>query len=658
MEKLSPKILWPCVLGLTLLAHASYLNNGFTWLDHGDIEQGRAILPLAELHQAFTQPFGETGFYRPLVTIFHSLDAAVYGDWAPGFHLTNVLLHLIAVSCATLFIMAFFSLSVKEALLAALIFGIHPLTWLPVGAISYRPELLAVSFTFLAVFFHIKARHGIASSKTPKKRLPKPPPGRGRGGSKLARFCSKGWHTRRPCPTRNDGKGFSKYPLKFLIATQFCFLLALLAKETPIFWIPALIIFWEIFRIFGQKKIPDAEKKEQKPTPKSSRFGLFLFGGEIAALSLYAVLRMNALPEVWHTTATTLAFSEVIGTRLHVLGLRLLELLSPFKPALSDATPVHSLLGFSSLATLAVLIGLAILLFRIGYVSSGHSFEEKRAITDPPPPLPGGDAGRRFLRAGFNSPFRRIFLFVAIALLPALNIVPLPRFSSPHYGYFAAIAFGVMVVELVRNSSAWPQTARKLLLGSISAWMVIAAAMAFLHGGQFKNDLTLFEPEVAQDENFLEGHFYLGDYFMQFGDLNRAASAYKAALNAKPDVLAYLDQSSAMINYAGVLLKQNKPEEAEEFLRQVSGHVSASEQQLVDYNLALIANQRQDFARVVELLEKHRTHWQRPEPLLMLANALRQLERTPEAVETLRLALPYLDAQQRAKVLALIEASK
>ena len=30
-------ILWLVVLGITLLMHASYINNDFTWLDHIDI---------------------------------------------------------------------------------------------------------------------------------------------------------------------------------------------------------------------------------------------------------------------------------------------------------------------------------------------------------------------------------------------------------------------------------------------------------------------------------------------------------------------------------------------------------------------------------------------------------------------------------------------
>ena len=40
----------------------------------------------------------------------------------------------------------------------ALVVGIHPLSWLPAGAISYRPELLATLFTFLAVSLYVRSR--------------------------------------------------------------------------------------------------------------------------------------------------------------------------------------------------------------------------------------------------------------------------------------------------------------------------------------------------------------------------------------------------------------------------------------------------------------------------------------------------------------------
>src|SRR6266480_1062389 len=153
---LSLPVLYLLILLVTFLVHTSYLNNGFVWLDHGDIEEGRTILPLTEIPLMFVIRFGDTAFYRPLVTLANSTDFIVYKAFTSGYHLTNVLLHVAVTAVVPLFLSAFFSFSLPELLIAMLIVGIHPLTWLPVGAISYRPELFFTLFTLLTVFFHAK----------------------------------------------------------------------------------------------------------------------------------------------------------------------------------------------------------------------------------------------------------------------------------------------------------------------------------------------------------------------------------------------------------------------------------------------------------------------------------------------------------------------
>src|SRR3989338_4340814 len=102
------------VLLAVFLFYLSYINNGFTWLDHGDIERGRAIIPITNLKDAFFTRFGQTGFYRPVVTIINSIDFALYGLWAHGFHLTNVILHTAVSGAAVLFIGVFFPLTFYE----------------------------------------------------------------------------------------------------------------------------------------------------------------------------------------------------------------------------------------------------------------------------------------------------------------------------------------------------------------------------------------------------------------------------------------------------------------------------------------------------------------------------------------------------------------
>ena len=43
----SSKALWMIVLASAVIVHLSYIDNGFTWLEHGDIEMGHARALLA-----------------------------------------------------------------------------------------------------------------------------------------------------------------------------------------------------------------------------------------------------------------------------------------------------------------------------------------------------------------------------------------------------------------------------------------------------------------------------------------------------------------------------------------------------------------------------------------------------------------------------------
>ena len=271
-------VLWLVVLGVTLLVHGSYINNGFTWLDHIDIEHGKAILSPSQWYTAFATRFGETGFYRPLVTLTHSFDASLYGQWAPGFHLTNVLLHLAVVASAILFLGCLFPVKRGEVMLAGLIFGLHPLSWLPVGAISYRPELLVTLFTLLAVYFHARAR--ISSSN----RL-----------------------------------------ISFAVLSV---LLGLFSKETALVWILSFILLWEIVALRhlssgmptqGHSHLlagQESGKAIRSPVRIQLTGALLLFLGELCALGIYLFLRTHAVPEVWRVSAATLPLSHTIGTRL------------------------------------------------------------------------------------------------------------------------------------------------------------------------------------------------------------------------------------------------------------------------------------------------------------------------------------------------------
>jgi tetratricopeptide (TPR) repeat protein len=549
----SPTVSWCIVFALIGLTHANYIANGFTWLDHGDLELGRAVLPLRHLFEAFLTRFGETGFYRPLVTIVHSLDAAFYDQWAPGYHLTNVLLHILVTGAFALFLSQFLSLNRSEYQLATLLAGIHPLSWLPVGAISYRPELLAALFVFLTVFFHARARTSGNTQDT--------------------------------------------------LLAILCLTLGFFSKESTLIWTPALIVVWEVC----------TQKEQSKPL-------LFIY--ECLTLLTYICLRWSAVPELWQASTTALPINEAVGTRLSALGMQLLNLINPTLPTLSDATPIRTLFGFSALATALILLGaLLSLLFRW----------RKQPM------------------------WPQVLLFTAIALSPALNIIPLPRFQSPHYGYLASFGFAMAVSVTLHWAQKQIRPIQTGVYAGIALWTLIAMTTTTISGSRFANDQTLFEPETTHDPKFSEGHYYLGLHFKKLGDIKRAATAYEAALKKHPNTLVYVDGPSAAINLSEIRFIQQRFTEADDLLSVATVGASVNQVRYIAYNRALIVAQQGFDERVVTLLKDPDLMWKRPEPLFLLSQALGHLGRTSEAAMALRQSLPLLNQEQQQSVQFLIQ---
>lgn len=101
----------------------------------------------SNLHVFFT--------YVPLTNISYSIDFSVWGLYAPGFHLTQVLLH--AANSVLVFVVLNRLIAIKNAaLLTAVLFAVHPLNVESVVWISERKNLLASFFSLLSFFYYIQ----------------------------------------------------------------------------------------------------------------------------------------------------------------------------------------------------------------------------------------------------------------------------------------------------------------------------------------------------------------------------------------------------------------------------------------------------------------------------------------------------------------------
>jgi len=550
------------ITGLTILTHLSYLSNGFVWLDHGDIERGRAILPLSQLLHAFFVRFGETGFYRPVVTIVLSLVYSIFGTWAPAFHFVSVASHVGVNLASFFFLQRFFNLSKLQAWIGALVVGIHPLSWFTVGAIPHLPDLLMTIFIQGALIFYIDSQNKTNSA-----------------------------------PEKN------RKQLCFLVTC----LLAFFSKETALVLIPGLITIWEMTH------------KNFSVSKSIQRNKFFLFG-LVMCFGSYFTLRTMAVPEIWRASGHSLSVSEAVGTRLSATLRTMGTLLSPITPAVSDATPVLGILHWSSIVAIMVILFITYIAIR---------YHSHPTVT-------------------------RIALFFLVSLAPGLNILPLPRFWTTNYGYFTTTGMGALVGMLWLWSNKKKSPARKSVQIALASWLVISGITTAQAGARLQNDQTLFEREVQQDRNFKEGAFYLGNYYWERGTLIKAEEYFRISLTETPNVIAYLNHSSAMINYAGVLVDQQKTDEAAIVLQEVVNQATSENMLLARYNLAILYYEKNDFHKVVELLDGKITGWNKQEPWLLLLRAHISLGNEAEAKRVLFEAWPFLSPSVQKQLAPLL----
>jgi len=128
--------------------------------DHSYIYQNPVIskgLSLAGIRWAFTHIV--VGNWHPLTTIVHMLDCQLYGLWAGGHHLTNVLLH---AGCAVLLFLVLREMTgalLRSAFVAAL-FAIHPLRVESVAWVSELKDVLSGLFFMLTLWAYVRYARG------------------------------------------------------------------------------------------------------------------------------------------------------------------------------------------------------------------------------------------------------------------------------------------------------------------------------------------------------------------------------------------------------------------------------------------------------------------------------------------------------------------
>jgi hypothetical protein len=139
------------VLGVTLAANLRFLTTGFAATDSLPLVETSRLANLDSVVRLFTTPvMAGTAFalgeavYRPFVSLTFGLDYLVWGPDSLGYHMTNLVLHLVTV-CAVWLLLRQLGLAVWSSALGALLFAVHPIVMATVPVIGRRDSILPVT---------------------------------------------------------------------------------------------------------------------------------------------------------------------------------------------------------------------------------------------------------------------------------------------------------------------------------------------------------------------------------------------------------------------------------------------------------------------------------------------------------------------------------
>jgi len=152
------------VLVVVLASYLPVLGAPLVWDDFHLIERTPLVQTLHPLAEYFRQGFwqgddlapGPT-YYRPLTILSLALDSAVYGNTPAGFHLTNLVIHLVSTGLLFLLLRAR-GCAGHAAVLGAALWALHPRLTEAVAWISGRTDVLAGFFVLCAL--SVQARDG------------------------------------------------------------------------------------------------------------------------------------------------------------------------------------------------------------------------------------------------------------------------------------------------------------------------------------------------------------------------------------------------------------------------------------------------------------------------------------------------------------------
>ncbi|MFA5355879.1 MAG: tetratricopeptide repeat protein [Candidatus Omnitrophota bacterium] len=145
---------------LGFLVYFNSLSGKFIWDDYCYVKNNSHITSFSYLPGLFTEDIGAGSgvpsfFYRPFQMVTYMIDYALWGLNEFGYHLINLILHIIVSLCIYWMVTALFEQRVV-AFLTSLLFIAHPAHVEAIASISGRAEPLVALFMLVMVILYSK----------------------------------------------------------------------------------------------------------------------------------------------------------------------------------------------------------------------------------------------------------------------------------------------------------------------------------------------------------------------------------------------------------------------------------------------------------------------------------------------------------------------
>ena len=145
---------------LSFAAYANTLKGNFVWddralfVEHYDVWQWKNIKHLVTCQDNLFED-RYTGYYRPLPNLTFLLDRYLWGQNPAGYHLTNIIFHVLTTLCVY-WVAAIIFRDSSVAFLSALCFAWHPVHTEAVAWINGRNNVVSSFFYILAFAFYLE----------------------------------------------------------------------------------------------------------------------------------------------------------------------------------------------------------------------------------------------------------------------------------------------------------------------------------------------------------------------------------------------------------------------------------------------------------------------------------------------------------------------